>query len=434
MRRDDRNAPVQDVHAAAPDAGLAFTASLLANYDPPGADRTYSTTVLRGRRCGHGKDGAARDVDIFELYWADLTPLTQNWAGVLGEVYQLLCHVGRLGAHAVHAGLASETSAGSHQQWHRWATAQRRAADLLAREIVLLNLFLVGLVAVLLGGVLGQLAARRVVWESLALAAGVAISVLCYRRLKGAAVAAASFVVLAAAGAFAAQYIVWSGEASHRALATLLLTAAAGAIGFVVSVYERYQPGVARRALVYGVPLMAFVLFELWTATAPRGGAIVPMAVLHGGEVIYALLRVAWALFLLQAWLAFWSGRLVAKAARGVAADRVARLNWTARFTLAAPALLLLLVSVVLSASLWFSFEGTVVQGHRWSVPALTQPHDALWLTKWSVGPLGTPSTIATVVTGMVVDAAGPSVALTVVLISVSGPVAPGRNGTVAAE
>jgi hypothetical protein len=75
--------------------------------------------------------------------------------------------------------------------------------------------------------------------------------------------------------------------------------------------------------------------------------------------------------------------------------------------------MLFLLLSLLVWASLWFSFTGPVV-------PALDQRHEALWFTQWSVGQLGTPSTIRTVVTGLLVDAVGPSVAVTVVLISMS--------------
>src|SRR5438270_4075068 len=74
------------------DAGLEFMASQLADYAVHGPDETYRAIVLEGSRLSDDGD-AAIAVDVYEMYWADLSRLTTNVFRVFGEVFQLLFHV-----------------------------------------------------------------------------------------------------------------------------------------------------------------------------------------------------------------------------------------------------------------------------------------------------------------------------------------------------
>src|SRR5262249_41127501 len=126
---------------AAPDApppavDIEFTSTLLAQYDIEGPDETYETAILAGQGAGTPADP---DVDIYEMYWADLSRLTQSVFRIFAEIYQLLFHLGSLGVHAITAAQATETKIGTPDQWLGWARTQRLAADALSVVAVILN-------------------------------------------------------------------------------------------------------------------------------------------------------------------------------------------------------------------------------------------------------------------------------------------------------
>ena len=110
------------------DPGLAFTASLLACYEPDESDGIYHTTVLHGSRLAHSSDSAARQVDVFEMYWADLSRVTGGLTRIFAEFFQLLFHIESLGGHAVLAGMAAEATAHDAKHWRRGGSSPRSAA------------------------------------------------------------------------------------------------------------------------------------------------------------------------------------------------------------------------------------------------------------------------------------------------------------------
>src|SRR5205823_2977334 len=89
------------------DAGLEFMSSLLADYTVRGPEDTYQTTMLHGSRPGAPGD-APVDVDVYEMYWADLSRLATNVFRIFGDLYQLLFHAASLGVHVVTAAQATE--------------------------------------------------------------------------------------------------------------------------------------------------------------------------------------------------------------------------------------------------------------------------------------------------------------------------------------
>src|SRR5205807_5595229 len=118
---------------------------------------------LHGSRVG-GTGDPPFGVDVYEMYWADLSRLTSNVFRIFGDVYQLLFHVASLGVHVVTAAQASER--GVLGPWKAWAWAQRYASDCLAVYIPLLNLFLVGLALVLLPQALGDAYVAPAAWTT----------------------------------------------------------------------------------------------------------------------------------------------------------------------------------------------------------------------------------------------------------------------------
>lgn len=392
------------------DVDLAFTASLLAKYEPSGPDETYHTTVLRGRR---GPDDAGADTDVYEFYWADLSRLTRSWWRMFAEIYQILFHLGSLGVHAIRAAVASEPGEASPAAWARWATWQRRAANLLAHDILLFNLLLAGLSLVILVVWLGPITSARLATAAIAAAAAIAAGVATYRSSPGQPAARALGAGTLAAG-LAGGATAWAlarGLSSERLLATLVMSAVATAVVVVARFYDRQRPGAARHALVYSAGLAVFVITRLW-AGGPGSGSGVPNAVMHGAEAVYFALRVLWIVFLAQAIAAFLAGRAVVGSFSGApqpAADRIARLNWTARLTLSVPAFLFLLLTVALWAALWSAISG----------PALNVPHDPLPTTTWML--LGaSPGTIQAVADALITTAAGPGLTVLLGLVALA--------------
>jgi len=78
--------------------------------------------------------------------------------------------------------------------------------------------------------------------------------------------------------------------------------------------------------------------------------------VVHTAEVLYALLRISFVLFLLVGWISVIDGWRVGRSAprdNRAARDRLIRLQWTARLTLALAAVLFLLATTLFWGALW---------------------------------------------------------------------------------
>jgi hypothetical protein len=123
------------------DAGLMVMRSMLAFYESPEDERWYSTYRLRGRRTAQSQPraGPVCEVDVYEMYWADLSRLGKDALRFFGSIYQILLHLSDLGRRALEDGLV-EFSA--RRSWHRLLRAQAVAVRQLEIFIPLLNLIL----------------------------------------------------------------------------------------------------------------------------------------------------------------------------------------------------------------------------------------------------------------------------------------------------
>jgi hypothetical protein len=321
---------------------VEFTRSLLVDYHVSGPEDTYETVALGGTRRAGG-DSPAIDVDVYEMYWADLSRLTQSAFAVFADTYQLLFHLGSLGVHAVSAAQASEPEVGSSRLWSAWARAQRVSADAIALGAALANLVLAGLavllvgsaaiphqplVAVLFGALLvallaGRLAYRyqwtRPLWLLAAIAtAGLAI----WSLLRSGSVS------------------LPSDDLAGRLLITELWLVTAVGLGLIVRLYNRYRPGAGVVGAILGLTVSLRLLPLIWTAVGPMG------AVLDAGALACVALAGSWLLFFVSGWAAFLLGRwvvvstwLAARRSKSPALterlDRVRRTDWTARLTAA---------------------------------------------------------------------------------------------------
>lgn len=119
---------------------VEFTNILLQDYKL--SEQSYTTTVTTVDRAG---TVPPISVDIYELYWADLSRLGTTLLRIVSEFYQLLFHLGSLGR------LAIDAATVHHQNQWGWKTLQFAtavAAKMLAQPITLLNLALAALALV----------------------------------------------------------------------------------------------------------------------------------------------------------------------------------------------------------------------------------------------------------------------------------------------
>jgi hypothetical protein len=380
--------------AAAPDAGLEFTTTLLAKYEIDGPDETYETAVLSGERIGapnwgwiagsggasngSGRPGAGSQgpstsgpgIEIYEMYWADLSRLTQGVFRFFADTYQLLFHLGSLGVHAVTAAQVHETTVGTAGRWSRRVWVQRFAADAMAIGVPILNLILMGLAAMLVAQSRLDAVARPAaiaLGGLLAAAAGGYCTYAWYQRTVR--VLPFSLVALAAAAGLALD-AYWHPNGSSptlvaSALATQLWLIVALAIAGVVLLYDRYRPGAAWAGAGAGGAASAWLLFQIWRP----GGGSPSDAILDVGALSCLALALTWIAFFVAGWAAVaigWRFRL--EAARHVrhaahvgparqaaidVADRIRRAEWTAIVTLCVPAALFVLVTTLLWWVLW---------------------------------------------------------------------------------
>jgi len=130
--------------AAAPDLGLALDDYLLGRLELSDRESLYESARVSLRRRADG-----RPVDLFELYWADLSRLREGGWRALTALYQLLFHLSRLSADVVdQVVLATGDGAGSGlrlvQRLHAWlGWLMRGPAALGQLSMGLLALFVV---------------------------------------------------------------------------------------------------------------------------------------------------------------------------------------------------------------------------------------------------------------------------------------------------
>jgi len=360
--------------AASPDVGLEFTTTLLAKYEIDGPDETYETAVLSGERTGESGVAAqgshGPEVDVYEMYWADLTRLTQGAFEFFADTYQLLFHLGSLGVHAVTGAQVRETTVGTPERWSRRVRVQRFAADAMAIGMPVLNLILLGLAAMLVAQSRLEAVARPAaiaLGGILVAAAGGYWTYAWYQR--SARVFPISVAALTAAAGLALDAYLRPNGLSPTLVAAVLATQiwliVAMAIVGVVRLYDRYRPGVARAGVIIGSGASAWLLFQIW---GPGAGSPSD-AILDVGALACLALALTWIAFFFAGWAAVvMGGRFWREAARHIrhaphvgpahqaavdVADRIRRAEWTALVTLSVPAALFVLVTTLLWWVLW---------------------------------------------------------------------------------
>lgn len=103
----------------------------------------YRTSVATGERTEAGR---STQLDVYEMYWADLSRLGSSATRFLREFYQLLFHLPWLGWGTVDALSRAADPRGTHSRWRALDVAYRVFGYLLSVHVPLVNVFLLCLV------------------------------------------------------------------------------------------------------------------------------------------------------------------------------------------------------------------------------------------------------------------------------------------------
>lgn len=102
----------------------------------------YRTSVASGERTEAGR---STQLDVYEMYWADLSRLGSGATRFLREFYQLLFHLPWLGWGTVDALSRAADPRGTHSRWRALDVSYRIFGYLLSVHVPLVNVFLLSL-------------------------------------------------------------------------------------------------------------------------------------------------------------------------------------------------------------------------------------------------------------------------------------------------
>jgi hypothetical protein len=279
-----------------PDLGLALNDYLLGRLELPEREALYESARVSLYRRANG-----RPVDIFELYWADLSRLGEGAWRALSALYQLFFHLGTLAADVVDQ---ASLSVGGGPAWrllqrmHAWlAWLMKGPAALVQLSMLLLVLF--GAAALVSPDQRGQLLAALFAVGAIVLTALAALG-----WVRGATKAArwTKLVLLLAAALACARAVVvaLSAEAPTSVMyfgASALATGVLGA--WLIERYSRVTRGV--RGL--GHLLVAATVIALCVDGRAVRGDVTTLAEwmvtagLNVGEGLLATLMMVWAAY-----------------------------------------------------------------------------------------------------------------------------------------
>jgi hypothetical protein len=323
------------------DLGTALNDYLLGRLALAESDALYESTRVRLRRRADG-----RPLDLYEMYWADLSRLGTGGLRALSSLYQLFFHLSTLAADVVDQ--VSLTMGGGRawrllQRLHAWmAWIMRGPAALLQLAILLLIVF--GAAALVHRDLWGQLFAAVFGLGGVVLAALAALAWL--RGAPGFARWAQLGLLLAMALLSLAFAFLALAEGGVRPVVYFVASALGMGLlgGYLV---ERYC-GVARGVRLLGHLIVVATIVMVWVAgqLARPTTEIEWMLVsaLGAGEVLYGGVLVVWAAFVALQIVALALGLWLA---RGCDPDARASLH-TARLALIGSTGLFAVVSLVL--------------------------------------------------------------------------------------
>ena len=372
------------------DAGNAYTRLLLQDYLGGADGDAYVTTRLEGKRNPSPQGGPA-DVHIYEVLWADLARPDNTLLAFFLALFQLIIHLGSLSRLAIDTGAGENTGA----LWKIYLKVHTYAVRMLQIFIPLFKvLFLIAMFSCV-PAVVKQTSEH--VWFPMVLG-GLGFTTIAFLLLRASHRAvrvhpwiwALLSIAPGAIGAYLGKFASAHDSPSIAGSLECWIFLGAALLYFVLKQYDQVRPGI--RNTGWAAYTLFFVIFVLLYAFGATGGHRVQQATFWTAEWIIAALRFSWILLLVFAFCALGLGSVAwrsqvkdsAQRARARAAVR------TSRFALALPALLFLL----LTSMIWASMFGIENKLHILDSVQLVPPPAGAWLP--NVGLIPDPSKVAT--------------------------------------
>jgi hypothetical protein len=343
--------------AAPRDLGVALNDYLLGRLRLPEREALYESTRISLRRRAND-----RPVDIFELYWADLSRLGTGGWRALSALYQLFFHLGTLAADIVDQ---VSLSVGGGPAWrllqrmYAWlAWLMKGPAALVQLSMLLLVLF--GVMGLLSPEQLGRVLAALFAAGAIGL---IAAAALAWLHGRSPAVRWTALLVLLAAAVACAVAVVVALTADPGVPAMYFAGGAVVIAALGVWAVERYAR-ITHGVRLFGHLLVAGTVIELCVA----GRALVPSvstqsewmltAALNVGEWLLAGLLLVWAAYAIVQTAALVLGSWLA---RGVEAAARRSLE-TSRLAIVGSTALFAVLSLVLWSMIGYVFGNRLTQ------------------------------------------------------------------------
>jgi len=328
--------PGAGAESGAGDLGLALNDYLLGRLELPEREALYESTRVSLRRRAND-----RPVDLFELYWADLSRLGEGGVRAVSALYQLFFHLSTLAADVVDQ-VSLEVGGGVSwrllQRMHAWL------AWLMKGPAALVQLSMLLLVPFAAAAWISPDQQQQVLAAVSSAAAVVltALAALAWLRGRSPAARWAKLVALLA-GALACSAVVVTALRAETDDAVMHFGASALTVAVLAAwLIERYAR-IARGVRVLGHVLVALTVIGLCVDGAVQLDQVstqfewMLVAAFNVGEVLLATMLLIWVVYVLVQTaalaLGLWLGRGVGREARqSLATSRVALVGSTALF------------------------------------------------------------------------------------------------------
>lgn len=329
-----------------------FTRGQLVGYQGDDPEDTYQTVRMEGSRAP--QDGQDQfDVHIYEVYWADLSRLKAGVFSIFTELYQLLFHLPSLGTATVNAAALHHRSSG----WRMFRNLQTYTAGILTVPIPILNLFLLGTIAIVV-----TLNALRNANAEVVLSAGTLGMALIggsgwlfWRRLGNRPIRTwvwlSPLPVIGAIVAIVMKHSVsravqqkWASSAQISACCIVAIIVAF-LLFLILRIYDLRRPGVLKWAGILGLLVFAAGVGSVYFLS-PNPDQLQQGILfwVRQFEICDTALLLAWGLFFLTGLGSFVTGGV---AVAGTRTDKLSHRSWwTGLLMLSLPALVFLIVTV----------------------------------------------------------------------------------------
>jgi hypothetical protein len=348
-----------------PDASHRFLLDQVSEYRQ---ESVYETICLQGVRKEAARPALA--VDIYEMYWADLSRLGTGFVRIFGEFYQLLFHLISLGRQSVD--YASLEQHHHKALWKFYRDTQAIAGRLLSLPVPLLNLYLLMAALLSLPGRLPREMVPALLLGSSAIAIFLFTGWTCLHynltRWRGWLIIPLLVGLVTCIGVkfgytqLANADPIWLTAGYYfLAIAWEVVLALIITVALILP-YNRHRPGVTHVAAIAGIGSSLVILYAL--LTTPKSLPIheqLAWVSFRTIEGLYSAVFIFWTLFLLCYFASVILGGIVTLLVwqragyrwKSPSVSRVVRAAWMARLTLALPALLFSLLTL----SLWTAFS-----------------------------------------------------------------------------